>query len=275
MELAVTKCLNSPEYFLALGTAISKAIEKGMQDGLPVGITHGKEGWVLTDVAAHNPSTEADYVSTLQQIQGVNFPLLAELKANKDASIEAVMNIIRLEENLAERLGLNESQPHADQLMVHIHHSSDKTVVGSFALSLALDDVFIPLAEPFSAVAVTCTEGNFDTVPATADTTAALSVTFASASIVDPISIDEYEVTSTDDQPVAIENDVDENANPFLNESRIQEHLPQDVWYQEVPHDPSADPVLLICSDDPNAVARGAATDLARGVVDEDDSNDP
>nr|GEZ72694.1 hypothetical protein [Tanacetum cinerariifolium] len=197
MELAVTKCLNSPEYFLALGTAISKAIEKGMQDGLPVGITHGKEGWVLTDVAAHNPSTKADYVSTFQQIQGVNFPLLAELKANKDASIEAVMNIIRLEENLAERLGLNKSQPHADPLMVHIHHSPDKTVVGSFALSLALDDVFIPLAEPFSAVAVTCTEGNFDTVPATADTTAALSITFASASIVDPISIDEYEVTTS------------------------------------------------------------------------------
>nr|GFD06882.1 hypothetical protein [Tanacetum cinerariifolium] len=74
----------------------------------------GKEGWVLTDVAAHNPSAEADYVSALQQVQGVNFPLLAELKANKDASIEAVMNILRLEENLAKRLGLNESQPHAD-----------------------------------------------------------------------------------------------------------------------------------------------------------------
>nr|GFD44745.1 hypothetical protein [Tanacetum cinerariifolium] len=37
-----------------------------------------------------------------------------ELKANKDASIEVVMNILRLEEHLAARLGLNESQPHAD-----------------------------------------------------------------------------------------------------------------------------------------------------------------
>ncbi|GKG05462.1 hypothetical protein Tco_0325548, partial [Tanacetum coccineum] len=32
MELAISKCLNSHEYLSALGAAISKAIEKGMQD---------------------------------------------------------------------------------------------------------------------------------------------------------------------------------------------------------------------------------------------------
>ncbi|GKE10406.1 hypothetical protein Tco_1413957 [Tanacetum coccineum] len=61
MELAVTKCLNSPEYLFALGAAISKSIEKGMQDGLAAKITHGKEGRVLADVAAYNPSVEVDY----------------------------------------------------------------------------------------------------------------------------------------------------------------------------------------------------------------------
>ncbi|GJU19979.1 hypothetical protein Tco_1153321 [Tanacetum coccineum] len=34
IELAIAKCLNSPEYLSALGTTISKAIKKGMQDGL-------------------------------------------------------------------------------------------------------------------------------------------------------------------------------------------------------------------------------------------------
>nr|GFA39109.1 nonaspanin [Tanacetum cinerariifolium] len=99
-------------------SAVSKAIEKDMQYGLAVGITHGRKGRALTDVAAHNPSAKADYVSALQQLLNVNFPLLAELKTNKDTSIEALMNILRLEEHLAERLGLNKSQPHADQLMV-------------------------------------------------------------------------------------------------------------------------------------------------------------
>nr|GEV39669.1 hypothetical protein [Tanacetum cinerariifolium] len=68
MKLANVKCLNSPEYLSALGTAISKSIEKGMQDRLAAGITHGKEGRVLTDVAAYNPSAEMDYVSALQQL---------------------------------------------------------------------------------------------------------------------------------------------------------------------------------------------------------------
>nr|GFA51792.1 hypothetical protein [Tanacetum cinerariifolium] len=40
--------------------AIGKAIEKGMQDGLYAEITHGAKGRVLTDVAAYNPSAEAD-----------------------------------------------------------------------------------------------------------------------------------------------------------------------------------------------------------------------
>nr|GEX25721.1 protein DETOXIFICATION 43-like [Tanacetum cinerariifolium] len=196
MELAIVKCLNSPEYLFALGTSISKAIEKGMQYGLAVGITHGKKGQVLTDVVAYKPSFEMDYVSALQQLQSVNFPLLAELKSNKDVSIEALMKIIHLEEHLAERLGLNESQPHADQLMVPIHHSSDKTIVGAFVLSLALDvsnawvrrireniashrsflhGVFIPLVKPFSAVALTGMKGTSDTTPVT---TTALSTTF-------------------------------------------------------------------------------------------------
>ncbi|GKD37221.1 hypothetical protein Tco_1257428, partial [Tanacetum coccineum] len=34
MELAIVKCLNSPEYLSALGMAIGKSIENGMQDGL-------------------------------------------------------------------------------------------------------------------------------------------------------------------------------------------------------------------------------------------------
>nr|GFC07663.1 hypothetical protein [Tanacetum cinerariifolium] len=65
MELAIAKCLNLPEYLSAFGAAIGKPLEKGMQDGFAAGITHGKEGRVLTDVAAHNPSAEADYISAL------------------------------------------------------------------------------------------------------------------------------------------------------------------------------------------------------------------
>nr|GFA60732.1 hypothetical protein [Tanacetum cinerariifolium] len=165
MKLAIAKCLNSTKYHSALGTAVSKAIKKGMQDGLAARITHGREVRALTDVAAHNPST-------------------------KDASIEALMNIMRLEEHLAKRLGLNESQPHADQLMVPIHHSLDKIVVDASALSLALDVSDVPL---------TRMEGTSDVEFDTADITTALSVTLTSFDTVTPLSVDDYEVMGTDD----------------------------------------------------------------------------
>nr|GFB95686.1 hypothetical protein [Tanacetum cinerariifolium] len=69
MKLAVVICMNYPGYLFVLSAAISKAIEKGMQDGLSLGITHGKEGRSLADVAAHNPSAEANYVAALQRLQ--------------------------------------------------------------------------------------------------------------------------------------------------------------------------------------------------------------
>nr|GEU38448.1 putative reverse transcriptase domain-containing protein [Tanacetum cinerariifolium] len=144
MELAIVKCLNSPEYLSALKEAISKGIEKGMQDGLFDGITHGKE----------------------------------------DASVETVMDAIRLEEPLNEKLGLNELQPTIDQLMVHIHHSPNKVVIGASALTLALD--------------VSSTKSTSDIVSASANTTIAHLTTLASASTVPPITIVDYEVMGTD-----------------------------------------------------------------------------
>ncbi|GJY82713.1 hypothetical protein Tco_0496089 [Tanacetum coccineum] len=206
MELATVKCLHSPEYLSALGEAISKAIEKGMQDGLAAGITHGQEGRVLTNVAAYNPSAKADYISSLQQLQSMNFSLLAEL-------------------------GLIGSQPHVDQLMVPIHHSPNQHVVGASALSLSLDvsssrvqrikeniahhrsafrDVFVPLSEPLSIMAFTGTEGTSEVIPVTTAITTALSVTSASASLIYPISTDDYEVA-----PAAGQEGVVADANPF------------------------------------------------------------
>ncbi|GJY39264.1 hypothetical protein Tco_0425628 [Tanacetum coccineum] len=240
MKLAIIKCLNSPEYLSALGAAIGKAIEKGMQDGLAAGITHGKEGRELTDVAAHNPSAKVDYVFALQQLQDVNFSLLSDLNCNKDASVGTVMNILRLEDPLAEKLGLSELQPHVDQLMVPIHRSPDQVVLGASALSLALDvsrvrkikenianhrlalrDVFVPLAEPLSVTALTGTKVTSNVIPATVDTTTALSITFASASTIAPISVYDYEVVGTDDQACA-----DGNATPFPNVDDTELNIP-------------------------------------------------
>ncbi|GKB22372.1 hypothetical protein Tco_0861773 [Tanacetum coccineum] len=144
LKLFLTKCLNSFEYLSALGAAISRAIEKGMQDGLAAGIKHGTH---------------------------VDFALLAELKSHKDASVKTIKNLLRLESPLVDVPGMSDLQPDEDQLMVPIHRSEDQVVLGSTSLSFALSvsrdrvertrkniaeyrsalaGVYVPLVEPLS-----------------------------------------------------------------------------------------------------------------------------
>nr|GEY42658.1 hypothetical protein [Tanacetum cinerariifolium] len=194
MELAIIKCLNSHEYLSALGAAISKTIKKGMQDGLSAGITHDKEGMVLTDVAAYNPFAEVDFC----------FATAPKYK-----------------------LVVDELQPNVDQLMVPIHHAPDKVFIGPTALSLALDvynirvrkikenvsnqrsalhDVFVPLSEPLSAAVLTGIEGTSDVVSATGGATTTMSINFSSASTITPISMDDYKDIDAEDQAAADKN---------------------------------------------------------------------
>nr|GFA32145.1 hypothetical protein [Tanacetum cinerariifolium] len=107
---------------------------------------------------------------------------------------------------------------HLQNLMVLIHHSPDKRVVGASALSFllevsnsrvkkmrenianyvsALRGVFVLLSEPLSTVAL---EGMEGTSGSTHDVAATLSTTFVSASTTPPISIDDYEVAHADGQ---------------------------------------------------------------------------
>nr|GEV01134.1 hypothetical protein [Tanacetum cinerariifolium] len=137
-----------------------------------------------------------------------------ELKSHKDASIETVMDILCLEGPLVDKLGLDKLQPNVDQLMKIkenvSNHISD------------LHDVFVPLAEPFCAAALTGTEGTFDAATATADATMVLPTTFASASTIAPISVDDYEIIGVDDQAVS-----DGDAASFPNVDDAELNIPQ------------------------------------------------
>nr|GEW24393.1 transposase (putative), gypsy type [Tanacetum cinerariifolium] len=83
LRLVVMKCFQSLKYLADLGGAISCAIDKVMQDGLAAGIDHKKAERGLADVAAYNPSTEANYVSAVNALRVVDFPLLAQLASQK------------------------------------------------------------------------------------------------------------------------------------------------------------------------------------------------
>nr|GEW34185.1 hypothetical protein [Tanacetum cinerariifolium] len=187
------ECLNSTEYLSVLGVAISKAVKKGMQEGLSAGITHG----------AKAPSE-------------CQLLLIAELKSNKDASVDIIMNLLHLDDTLAERLGLTESQPQANQLM-DVSHSRVRKIRENIASHvLALRVVFVPVSKPLSTAALVGKEG---TSGSAHDTTTALSVTFVSAGTIPHISTDDYEVAHADGQEGASvdgETATHENIDPFL-----------------------------------------------------------
>ncbi|GJR91804.1 hypothetical protein Tco_0215815 [Tanacetum coccineum] len=139
MKLLMAKCLNSTEYMEALGNAFGRAIEKRMQEGLAARIEHGQVERCLSDLKAYNPSAKADFNYTVRDLHGLDFPLLRELSANKDASTWDVMDLLRLDDAMAEVLGMTDLQPDVGQLMVPVHHKQDKVVIESQALSVALE----------------------------------------------------------------------------------------------------------------------------------------
>ncbi|GJR29261.1 hypothetical protein Tco_1105493 [Tanacetum coccineum] len=196
MKLLMAKCLNSTEYMEALGNAFGRAIEKGMQEGLAAGIEHGQAGRCLSDLEAYNPSAEADFNSDVRDLRGLDFPLLQELSAKKDASTWDVMDLLRLDDVVAKVLVMTNLQPDMGQLMVPVHHKQDKVVIGSQALSVAMEtcrrrvqkmernltkrlpflkDVFVSIDHPLSAEALTILLETSTKPPVTTLITTALS----------------------------------------------------------------------------------------------------
>ncbi|GJW99333.1 hypothetical protein Tco_0183247 [Tanacetum coccineum] len=146
-----------------------------MQEGLAAGIEHGQAGRCLTDLEAYIPSAEDDFNSAIRDLRDLNFPLLQELSNKKDASTWDIMDLLRLDDTVAETLGMTDLQPDADQLMVPVHHKRDRVIIGSQALSVALNvcrgrvekmernlierlpflkDVFASIEDPLSAEAL-------------------------------------------------------------------------------------------------------------------------
>nr|GEX97151.1 hypothetical protein [Tanacetum cinerariifolium] len=90
LRLEVIKCLQSLKYLAALGGAIGRAIDMGMKDGLAAGIDHGKAESGLVDVAGYDPFAKANYVSAVNALRAVDFPLLAQLAIRGDAASQCL-----------------------------------------------------------------------------------------------------------------------------------------------------------------------------------------
>ncbi|GJW23204.1 hypothetical protein Tco_0033826 [Tanacetum coccineum] len=130
------------------------------------------------------------------------------------------MNLLRLDGPLADAPGIGDMQPD-EQLRVPIHRSEDQVVLGETSLSFALTvsysrverirsnivaewsallGVWTPLSEPLSVQNLTGVANTSASIPTATGTTTALYTTFASASSIPPITVEDYEIIHADGQ---------------------------------------------------------------------------
>ncbi|GJZ69089.1 probable xyloglucan endotransglucosylase/hydrolase protein 23 [Tanacetum coccineum] len=142
IQLAMLKCLKSPEYQSILGHALGRAVDFGMQEGLEAGYDHGVARTQLSAVEAYNPeAARTSYFNAARALEDVVFPLVNLLKSKKDAGMDEVLDCFILDGPLDDLSEAAYLQPCLEQLSVPIHHSDDKAIVGETSLSFALLNV--------------------------------------------------------------------------------------------------------------------------------------
>ncbi|GJZ16168.1 hypothetical protein Tco_0551845 [Tanacetum coccineum] len=142
IELAMVKCLKSPEYQGILGHALGRAVDYGMQEGLVAGHEHGVAGTPLFAVVAYNHETaESNYLGAVRALKEADFPLVYLLKSKKDSGMDEVLDCFLLDGPLANLPEAAHLQPCLEQLSVPIYHADVNAVVGETSLSFALLNV--------------------------------------------------------------------------------------------------------------------------------------
>ncbi|GKD68993.1 hypothetical protein Tco_1323083 [Tanacetum coccineum] len=142
IQLALLKCLKSPEYQGILGHALGRDVDFSMQEGLEAGYEHVVIGRNLFVVDAYNPEVaKASYINAVKALKDVDFPLVNLLKSKKDAGMDKVLDCFLLDEPLAGLPKAAYLQPCIEQLSIPIHHAGDNTAVGETSLSFALMNV--------------------------------------------------------------------------------------------------------------------------------------
>nr|GEV50730.1 hypothetical protein [Tanacetum cinerariifolium] len=97
LRLAMMKCSESLELRQAFADVVSAGIAKGMSEGLRRGVEHGRAQLSLESIEAYDPKAEAKYVTALQALKDLKYPLVDQLEGLKDAPMDVLMAALYLE----------------------------------------------------------------------------------------------------------------------------------------------------------------------------------
>nr|GEW70263.1 transposase (putative), gypsy type [Tanacetum cinerariifolium] len=96
LRLAVMKCGESLELRQAFADIVSAGIAKGMSEGLRHGVEHGQAQLSLESIEAYDPEAKAKYITALQALKDLKYPLVDQLEGLKNASIDVIMAALYL-----------------------------------------------------------------------------------------------------------------------------------------------------------------------------------
>ncbi|GJU28624.1 hypothetical protein Tco_1167245 [Tanacetum coccineum] len=102
LRLAVMKCAESTKLRQVFADVVSAGIVKGMSEGLKHGVEHGEAKLDLAAIEAYDPEADVKYVSDLQALKDLKFPLVDQLEKLKDATIDLIMTSLHLESDFRE-----------------------------------------------------------------------------------------------------------------------------------------------------------------------------
>ncbi|GJS22443.1 hypothetical protein Tco_0451075 [Tanacetum coccineum] len=166
-----------PAFFKTVREMMHEQLFAEFNEGLAAGIEHGQAGRCLSDLEAYNPSAEADFNSAVRDLRSLDFSLLRELSAKKDASTWDVMDLLRLDDVVAEVLGMTDLQP---DVALSVALETCRRRVRKMERNLTerlpfLKDVFVSIDHPLSAEALTILPETSTEPPVTTLITTALS----------------------------------------------------------------------------------------------------
>nr|GEU77746.1 hypothetical protein [Tanacetum cinerariifolium] len=102
LRLAIMKCDESLELRQAFADVVSVGIAKGMSEGLRHGVEHRQAQLSLESIEAYDPEAEPKYVTALQELKDLKYPLVDQLEGLKDAPMEVIMASMYLDSDIGD-----------------------------------------------------------------------------------------------------------------------------------------------------------------------------
>nr|GEY50791.1 putative transposase (putative), gypsy type [Tanacetum cinerariifolium] len=123
LRLAIMKCGESLKLRQAFANVVFAGIAKGMSEGLRHGVEHGQAQLSLESIEAYDPEAEAKYVTALQALKDLKYPLVDQLEGLKDAPMDVIMAALCLESDTGDDAPQHVRDLHtsSSQLTIHVY----------------------------------------------------------------------------------------------------------------------------------------------------------